>query len=144
MAHNTTVDLIDDEEKAAIRTLEDHLLQMEEELNNKTAVALRQMCRDQGLPVSGKKQELITRLLNKSAGSSSKRKVEINGLIDKALKNCDAKMLRRNAYGNFEDPETHFVFNKDTKLVEGKQVGDQVVPLTPVEIQLCLENKWLP
>jgi hypothetical protein len=45
--------------------------------------------------------------------------------------------IRRNEHGNFEESETHFVFNQDTKEVIGKQVGKEVKQLTQADIEVC-------
>lgn len=46
-------------------------------------------------------------------------------------------VLRRNKFGNYEHPATRFVFDKDTKCVFGRQNGNEVVPLSPQEIEIC-------
>jgi hypothetical protein len=43
----------------------------------------------------------------------------------------------RNVQGNYEHPETKFVFHKDTKEVYGRQTDNGVEDLTPDEIEQC-------
>lgn len=46
--------------------------------------------------------------------------------------------IRRNKFDNFEHPETHFVFDKDDKVVVGKQNDDGTIqPLTQEDVELC-------
>lgn len=49
--------------------------------------------------------------------------------------------LKRNKYMNFEHPETHFVFNENKEVI-GKQVGENVEPLTVKDIQECGVRKF--
>lgn len=44
--------------------------------------------------------------------------------------------VRKNLYDNYEHSETGFVFSKTGK-VYGKQVGEEVVPLTEEDIKVC-------
>ena len=46
-------------------------------------------------------------------------------------------VLHRNKQGNYEHPETHFVFDKTTKEVYGRQTDSGVEPLTTDEIEMC-------
>jgi hypothetical protein len=46
-------------------------------------------------------------------------------------------VLHRNKQGNYEHPETHFVFDKTTKEVYGRQTDSDVEPLTAEEIEMC-------
>ena len=47
--------------------------------------------------------------------------------------------IHRNKYGNFEHQETNFVFDKNTKLVYGRQVEDSIIPLSLDDIEKCKE-----
>ena len=47
--------------------------------------------------------------------------------------------LEMNEYGNFEHRPTNFCFDRITKKVFGKQVGDKVLILTKEDIELCKE-----
>lgn len=58
-------------------------------------------------------------------------------VIKKLNENKQKLLLKRNAYDNFEDPETHFVFDRSTQEVYGKQVGKNVEQLNADDIQTC-------
>lgn len=53
--------------------------------------------------------------------------------------------IARNDYGNYEHKTTNLVFNED-KVVFGKQVGNEVYPLTHQDVEKCIfySFKWLP
>jgi len=42
-----------------------------------------------------------------------------------------------NAYGNYEHKQSGFVFDKDTKKVIGKQVGETVMKLNESDLEMC-------
>lgn len=46
-------------------------------------------------------------------------------------------VLRKNKQGNYEHPETHFVFDKVSKEVYGRQTDEGVTPLTTDDIEEC-------
>jgi hypothetical protein len=81
----------------------------------------------------------------KKSGSKGGKKLtkkellkEQNTDVIKKLNDGKQKVsLSRNQYGNFEHPETHFVFNRDTSEVIGKQVGSEVKQLTASDIETC-------
>ena len=51
-------------------------------------------------------------------------------------------ILKRNKYGNYEHPDTSFVFDKNTKEVYGRQTESCVEPLTGEDIKLCETMKF--
>jgi hypothetical protein len=51
-------------------------------------------------------------------------------------------ILKRNKYGNYEHPETSFVFDKNTQEAYGKQTESCVEPLTGEDIKLCKIMKF--
>lgn len=44
--------------------------------------------------------------------------------------------FKKNAYGNYENVETHFVVDSATLEVYGKQQGDKVIPLTIEDVEV--------
>jgi len=122
---------------------------------------LSAMCKKKGLKMSGKKEELVQRLidcLSPSSSSSSseskpsqpshlsitaaKSKGEESSVI-KAVKSTVSDIaIRRNNYGNFEHMQTGLVFNTD-KLVYGRQVEGEVLPLTTEDIEQCKKYKFM-
>lgn len=83
----------------------------------------------------------------KKSGNKKPTKKELlkeqNTEVIKKLNDSKQKLsVARNQYGNFEHPETHFVFNRDTSEVIGKQVGSEVKPLTAADIEVCKEKNF--
>ena len=118
---------------------------------------LSAMCKKKGLKMSGKKEELVQRLIDSLSSSSSssqpsqpshlsitatKSKGEESSVI-KAVKSTVSDIaIRRNKYGNFEHMQTGLAFNTD-KVVYGKQVDGEVLPLTTEDIEQCKKYKFL-
>jgi len=87
-------------------------------------------------------------------GKESGEKAEKKPAASKAKKGSDSKekdtpavkklndgkagyVMRRNKQGNYEHPETKFVFDKDTKEVYGRQGENGVDDLTAEDIEQC-------
>lgn len=51
-------------------------------------------------------------------------------------------IIRKNQYGNYEDPESHIIFSKKDKAAIGKQVGRNVIALKKEDIALCEKYGW--
>lgn len=66
----------------------------------------------------------------------------LNTQIDHPDTDKKSYILVRNKYGNYEHQETNFVFDKNTKLVYGRQVEDRVIPLSNGDIEKCIELKF--
>ena len=109
---------------------------------------LSAMCRQRKLPVSGAKSVLIARLLgeaipvSKSKRAAGLRAVPINKALDVALSHRVAIVLDKNAYGNYEHKETGFVFDKESKKVIGKQIGNSLVNLNMTDLNTCKEYNF--
>jgi RNA polymerase primary sigma factor len=77
----------------------------------------------------------------KTPASSKAKKAESKEKEIPAVKKLnDGKpsyVLKRNKQGNYEHPETSFVFDKTTKEVYGRQTETCVEPLTIDEIEMC-------
>ena len=113
----------------------------------KSSVAeLKAMCKKKGYKVSGKKADLIHRLLN---GEDVKKKVkkntvkEVPKIIKKLSDNISTIQIRKNQFGNFEHSETKFIFNKETQQVIGKQNEDGTIDdLEKSDVELCHKFKF--
>lgn len=113
----------------------------------KSSVAeLKAMCKKKGYKVSGKKADLIHRILN---GGDVKKKVkkktvkEIPKIIKKLSDNISTIQIRKNQFGNFEHSETKFIFNKETQQVIGKQNEDGTIDdLEKSDVELCHKFKF--
>lgn len=113
---------------------------------------LAAMCKKKGLKMSGKKEELVSRLLDSlsssSSNSSSSAKPSSNSKKDdspvvKAAKASIGELaIRRNKHGNFEHMQTGLVFNTE-KQVYGKQLDSgEVKALTSEDIETCKKYKF--
>jgi hypothetical protein len=128
------------------------------------------MCKAKGLTCSGKKEDLVKRLVdclsNTSGGSSPPPEVSSSssatspsGIIKKSPPKAKKEepavikevksatgatplSIRKNSFGNYEHGLTHLIFNKET-LVCGLQNPDGTVSkLTDAEIELCKKYKF--
>ena len=113
---------------------------------------LKSLCKKYKLKVSGKKQDLIDRLLTEKSGKIvpgvskvTKKKakktkatpVEQKPLFQKIQENIPIIQIRRNSHGNFEHKETGLVFDSADKCVVGKQEGESIAQLTKEDIETC-------
>lgn len=69
--------------------------------------------------------------------SSAASKEMNNPIIEKIHNQVPTLSLRKNQYNNFEHPQTHFVFDKATHHVIGKQADDKIIPLSKEDIDIC-------
>jgi len=113
------------------------------------------LCKKYKIKCSGKKDDLIYRLIKYSKGedpddnktakssSSSKNKKSKASILQKISSQIPSIELRKNKYGNYEHFDTHFVFCKINKIVIGKQSDDgSISQLTPVDINICNKYKF--
>ena len=113
-------------------------------LNKMKKPELVSKCKEEGYNSVGAKPDLIKSIIFKTppVAKPAKAKKEAVPPLDK---NVLAKMtstlsnvvIRRNQHGNYEHPDTGFVFNSKTREVIGKQVDDEVVDLTKDDINEC-------
>lgn len=123
-----------------------------EELLKCSVAELKALCKQRNLPVSGPKKDLISRLTesNKSQETSpvvSPKKVppkeKTSAILKKVADITPTVAIRRNKWGNHEDPSTSFVFDKKTKKVMGKQnPNGSIDPLTKEDINICNKHKY--
>ena len=107
------------------------------------------MCKAKGIKQSGKKDELVARLLESISSSNiNSDVVPIKVTIPKGTEKSVIKTIkpssltiRKNSAGNFEHFETHLVFGLD-KIVYGTQTDIGVVDLTDSDIENCRKFKF--
>lgn len=108
------------------------------------------MCKAKGIKQSGKKNELVARLLESISSSNINNDVvdPIKVTVPKGTEKSVIKTIkpssltiRKNSAGNFEHFETHLVFGLD-KIVYGTQTDIGVVDLTDSDIENCRKFKF--
>lgn len=117
------------------------------ELVKKTVVELKALCKERGHKVSGKKEELVSRLLGKTielpkaekkerkTKDSSEAKLSVP-LLKKVKEAKGQTVVRRNNFGNFAHLESGLVLHKDTHCAIGKQNEDgTIAELTDEDIE---------
>ena len=116
---------------------------------------LAAMCKKKGLKMSGKKEELVSRLLDSLSSSSSSAtssststkpssnsKKDDSPVVKAAKASIGELAIRRNKHGNFEHMQTGLVFNTE-KQVYGKQLDSgEVKALTSEDIETCKKYKF--
>jgi hypothetical protein len=120
-------------------------------------------CKSKGLKQSGKKEEIIQRVLDslKASGSSSSSSTVASPAVKTSASKSKASAptapvlasvseksgtleIRRNKFGNEEHFESGLVFNKETKMVIGKQnPNGKLDSLTDKDIETCKKYKFL-
>ena len=119
---------------------------------------LKAFCKSKKLPVGGKRQDLIDRLIKSQSDSQGADTVSSDQTVDKAKDQPKKKKrspnrmpsipissihLKKNSHGNYEHPETKLVFDKESKQVYGKQLDDgTIATLTEHDIQQCDQFKF--
>jgi hypothetical protein len=130
--------------------------------------ALAAICKSHGLKVSGKKEELLNRILefkkkstdktdekNKDIPREKSKEIAAKSKTTKKLikhtepdviKNANLSLtiqIKRNKFGNFEHFESGLIFDKDDKVVIGRQEGDgTIIDLTDDDIMICKKFKF--
>ena len=135
-----------------------------ETIAKSSVVELKAMCKTKGLKSTGKKEELVSRLLESLGGKPTEVKqvtqttlkappikkapttAPSTKIAQKITAAIPAIPIRRNAFGNFEHFATKLVLvgvNEKTSKVVGKQKDDgTVAPLTEEDIELCKQYKF--
>jgi hypothetical protein len=132
------------------------------EIFGMTVVELQALCKVRGLKSSGKKQDLIDRLIGKESAPSatkpatsasttapSKKKptTATEDAVPKVVKQVQSTLqpvsIKKNSFGNFEHNETGFVFDKITQKVIGRQnKSGSIDPLNDADIEVCNKFKF--
>ena len=117
-------------------------------------------CKSKGLKQSGKKEEIIQRVLDslkasgsssasaspavKTSASKSKASAPTVPVLASVAEKSGTLEIRRNKFGNEEHFESGLVFNKETKMVIGKQnPNGKLESLTDKDIETCKKYKFL-
>ena len=97
------------------------------------------LCKSKGLRTNGTKNELISYLLD----SSKKVDKKIPDILQKIKNTIPTIAIRKNQFGNHEDPITSFIFDRKTKKVIGKQnINGKIDELTKDDIIICNKYKY--
>jgi len=135
-----------------------------EKVNTSSKEVLMAFCKSVGIKQSGKKEEIVIRLmewLDKNEGNtsvastsaakpavSSKKSSSKNAPTSQVLSSITEKVgtveIRKNKFGNYEHFETGLVFNNESKNAIGRQNNStgKIDSLTPKDIELCKKFKF--
>lgn len=109
-----------------------------ENVTTATKTTLSAMCKYYKLKLSGKKSDLVERLLNYKKSMDVRDKLRIAAFQDQ-----DLQVISRNKFGNYEDKDTHFIFDVSTKNVIGKQEENGSISiLSKEDIFVCKEKRF--
>lgn len=108
---------------------------------------LMELCKAKGLKSTGTKVVLISRLSGKeetvAVPQTLKKVVAVTPVAKKLTSKIPTVPIRRNQFGNYEHPETSFIFNPQNQKVIGKQNDDgKVEDLTEADIDICNKFKF--
>lgn len=126
-----------------------------ERLTKSTVAELKALCKTKGVKCTGKKEELVSRLLGKDENEVVETKKETKkqkpekktassslSVIQKLAPTIPTIAIRKNQYGNLVHPDTQFVFDRIHEVVIGKQgENGKVLDLTDEDIQTCKRLK---
>lgn len=107
---------------------------------------LVELCKSKNLKSGGTKNDLIQRLVSVEKQSKTQPLITTTALpavTPKLVSKVDPIALHRNKFGNFEHPETGFIFHEKTEKVFGKQNPDgSIASLTVDDINICNKYKF--
>ena len=119
---------------------------------------LVKLCKERGLPTKGTKPELIAILQGgkvpekepsgKQTTPSCKKptppgKKNVPEILKQLKVTIPTVPIRKNKFGNMEDPRTSFIFDRKTKKVIGKQLENgTIAELTKEDINICNREKY--
>ena len=116
------------------------------DLNKCLKSKLVALCKERGLKTTGTKNDLIALL---EGGNKVKEKTKtspkknIPKIINTLKTNIETVPIRKNKFGNLEDPKTSFVFDRKSRKVIGKQNPDGTIEeLTKDDIDICKKQKY--
>lgn len=82
------------------------------------------------------KEKVVTKIKEK------KGKYQNKPVLSNIVKNTPIIQIRRNKYGNYEHEPTNLIFDKDEKIVIGKQENENIIELTEEDIESCKKFKF--
>lgn len=105
---------------------------------------LVELCKSKNLKFGGTKNDLIQRLVTSEKQSKTQPLITALPVVaPKLVSKVDPIALHRNRHGNFEHPETGFIFHEKTEKVFGKQNPDgSISSLTLDDINICNKYKF--
>ena len=123
------------------------------ELEKFNCADLKALCKSNGMKVSGKKSDLIKRLVEGDKKSSPKKKspakkVKKQTTVEESIKKGASKVqIRRNNFQNYEHVDTGLVFDPEEQIVIGKQSTNsngesEILELTKDDIEQCNKYKF--
>ena len=120
---------------------------VDSELSKCGKTELMALCKAKGLSHTGTKQVLIERLLEKDSkkveAKQQPKKAEPISIGKKIQNSISTVQIRRNKFGNYEHPDTMFVFDKVGQQVIGKQNSSgRIDTLTKEDIEECKRYKF--
>jgi hypothetical protein len=104
------------------------------------------LCKSKGLRTTGSKSDLIESL-QKYREPEEKKREDLyppqSNILKKLKTTIPTIPIRKNQFGNLEDPNTSFIFDRKSKKVIGRQNKDGTVDeLTTEDIDICNKYKY--
>ena len=123
------------------------------ELEKFSCTDLKALCKANGMKVSGKKSDLVKRLVDGDKKPSPKKKspakkVKKQTTVEESIKKGASKVqIRRNNFQNYEHVDTGLIFNPEEQVVIGKQSTNangesEILELTKDDIEQCNKYKF--
>jgi hypothetical protein len=123
---------------------------------------LKAFCKSKGLTQSGKKEDIVKRVLDflkkdcsqttitqakpvaKPASSKSSKTTSTPSVISSVVEKIGVNEIRKNKFGNYEHYESGLVFVKDSSTAIGHQNNDtgKIDSLTDRDIEMCKKFKF--
>jgi len=120
-----------------------------EKVMNSTKDFLMAYCKSKGMKQSGKKDEIIQRVLDslKKVNSTPTKVVKTvkqeSSVLSSVAEKSGTNEIRKNKFGNYEHYESGLVFNNETKMVIGHQnANGKIDSLTDKDIEMCKKFKF--
>lgn len=106
---------------------------------------LVEICKQLGYVYVGSKPELIINILNKVTvvekvikKKSVKEEPPKTDILSKLKSEVPPIVIRRNDHGNYEHPDTKFIFNHKTREVVGKQLDNgEISAISKDDLEVC-------
>jgi hypothetical protein len=120
------------------------------ELKKLNKAELVELCKARGVKCTGTKPVLVgyltcsdPEITSKKTPAGKAKPIPSTPAVLKLMPKASDVPIRRNQFGNFEHPETSFIFNNKTSKVIGKQNDDGTVDdLTTEDINICNKYKF--
>lgn len=114
---------------------------------------LKAICKNLGIVQKGTKDEIISNIRKHQTTQSTittsikteKKSVPLpkSGVLKTIQSQAPIIEIKRNKFGNYEHTESHLIFDKDDRMVIGKQLSDgSVEDITDEDIEICKKYKF--